>query len=126
MPKEPKRVLSGTKLHGVTVVFSPDDSPSCQEIFMQRRYKVQCHLCNAVIEISRTSLSQRVRGTNNGPCRVCAPRRSADALNAKRREAIKKREESPKTVYSLWSGEVELLTARGPLGPRWQQTANHH
>ena len=126
MPKKAKIIRSGTKLHGVTVVFSPDDSPTCQEVFQQRRYKVQCHLCNAISEISRTSLNQRARGTNNGPCKVCAPKRSADALNVKRKATSKKREESPKTVYSPWSGTVELLTARGPLGPRWQQTANHH
>ena len=126
MPKKTKIIRSGTRLHGVTVVFSPDDSPTCQEVFMQRRYKVQCHLCNAVSEISRTSLNQRVRGTNDGPCRVCGPKRSADALNAKRKATSKKREESPKTVYSPWSGTVELLTARGPLGPRWQHAANPH
>ena len=126
MPKKAKIIRSGTKLHGVTVVFSPDDSPTCQEVFQQRRYKVQCHLCNAITEVSRTTLNQRLRGTNKGPCQSCVARHVTDIMNAKRREAIKRREELPKVVYSPWSGEVELLTSRGPLGPRWQQTANHH
>ena len=126
MSKKAKIIRSGTKLHGVTVVFSPDDSPTCQEVFQQRRYKVQCHLCNAITEVSRTTLNQRLRGTNKGPCQSCVARHVTDIMNAKRKAAVKKREESPKTAYSPWSGEVELLTARGPLGPRWQQTANHH
>jgi uncharacterized protein YlaI len=124
--RKAKIIRSGTKLHGVTVVFSPDDSPTCKEVFQQRRYKVKCHVCNAVSEISRTTVNQRLRGKNNGPCQHCASRVHAESRKSKRKEVVKKREESPKTAYSPWSGEVELLTARGPLGPRWQQTANHH
>lgn len=121
--KRRKRAMfsAGTKAAGALVLGIATRGHRARDY----RYRVRWLCCETEGEINHTSLAQRVQ-RGNEQCSTCANRASL-ARNSRNHRRKRPPEDAPiPAVRDARGYPWPLLTARGPLGPRWAGTAGHH
>lgn len=112
-----RRFKVGEIIGNLKILESPD-TETCQQIFNDRKYRVQCCNCGTERVVSRTTMNQRLladrKGQESRYCVKCKPREG--------KNGFKPRKQAFKPFHVPGWG---LITHLGPMGHR-HQTSNHH